>query len=206
MNEKLKSFLELTLIALLFILASYLIQTNLTFFQTFLADNLTGMLIYILILIIATVIAPVSAFPLIPIASNIWGTNTSATLNIIGWLIGSMIAFYLSREYGVNLIKKIIPLNQINKLEKRIPKENVFWSIVFLRMAIPVDILSYALGLFSKISYQRYFWATLLGITPFAFIFAYLGNLPVYYQIIAAAIGITIISIGFLIKNKLKKQ
>jgi len=68
-------------------------------------------------------------------------------------------------------------------LEKKIPKENLFLGIIFLRMVIPVDILSYALGLFSKIKTRDYLLATIIGVSPFAFIFAYLGRMPFYYQI-----------------------
>jgi len=37
-----------------------------------------------------------------------------------------------------------------------------------LRMVLPVDILSYALGLFSNISFIRYMLATIIGVTPFS--------------------------------------
>jgi len=59
-------------------------------------------------------------------------------------------------------------------------------------MGIPVDILSYAVGLFTDIHAITYFWATLVGIVPFAFIFSYAGMFPWYLQISAFIIGIRI--------------
>ncbi len=107
-----------------------------------------SMFLYVFIVIIAVVIAPVSAMPLLPIASNMWGGFIAATLNIIGWTIGALIAFAIARKYGILLVKKLISIGKIEHVQALVPEQNIFWSIVFLRMAIPVDILSYALGLF----------------------------------------------------------
>lgn len=134
------------------------------------------------------------------------GVFIAGLLSIIGWTIGSMIAFLLARKYGVSLIKKFIPLNKINKLEQKIPKENVFWGIVFLRMIIPVDILSYALGLFSKIKFKRFTLATLIGVSPFAFIWASLGIVPFVLQIVVLSAALIILLVGYLIKTDLKRR
>jgi uncharacterized membrane protein YdjX (TVP38/TMEM64 family) len=133
-----------------------------------------GMIFYVFITAIAVVIAPISTFPLIPIASIVWGYVVAAILSIIGWTIGAQIAFIIARRFGKPLVQKFISLEKLESFEKRIPEKNLFWSIVVLRMTVPVDILSYALGLFSKISYSKYFWATIIGVTPFAFIFSYI--------------------------------
>lgn len=48
-------------------------------------------------------------------------------------------------------------------------------------VVVPVDILSYAVGLFVPMSYSAYLAATVLGVTPFAFVFAYsMDTLPLY--------------------------
>ena len=152
--------------------------------------------------IIATVIAPLSSVPLLPVVSSIYGWFIAGLLSVIGWTIGSVIAFWLARRYGMPLVKKIVSLESINNIEKRIPEDNLFWSIVFLRMVVPVDFLSYLLGLFSHIKYKTYFWATLIGVTPFAFILAYLGTLPLVYQIITFTIAAIFILVGLLIYRK----
>ncbi len=73
---------------------------------------------------------------------------------------------------------------QVEALEKRIPKRNIFWLVVLWRMAVSVDVLSYVLGLVSKISFQDYVLATAIGVTPFGFFFAYAGILPAWYQVV----------------------
>ena len=46
-------------------------------------------------------------------------------INWVGWSIGSIIVFCISRKYGVPLIKRFISLKKLNKLESKIPKENL---------------------------------------------------------------------------------
>jgi len=204
MKEKIKSFVEIILIVIFFIASSYLIQKNIFNITNVIGKGFLSMLIYILVVIVAIVIAPISAIPLLPLASNIWGWFTVGLLSVIGWTIGALIAFILARKYGVPLIKKFISLNKINKFEKLVPNENIFWSVVFLRMSIPVDVLSYALGLFSKISMRNYFLATLIGVTPFAFVLAYAGTISFVYQIFAFFIAMVIFIIGILIVSRKK--
>ena len=72
---------------------------------------------------------------------------------------------------------------------KRYIPQDVFWSIVVLRLVMPMDLLSYLLGLFTHISWGKYAAATALGVTPPAFLLAYLGKLPHAYDIFAFGIG-----------------
>jgi uncharacterized membrane protein YdjX (TVP38/TMEM64 family) len=203
MKEKTKSFIGLLIILGLFILSSYLVRENIDLIKDLIGNDFLGILIYILITITAIVIAPISMMPLIPIASNIWGRVPTAIILIFGWTLGSIIVFYISRKYGVPLIKKFVSLEKINKLESKIPKENLFLDILLLRMIIPVDILSYALGLFSKVKFKTYFLATIIGLIPFAFVFSYLGTIPFYYQILGFFIvGLIITLIHEFYKKK----
>lgn len=198
-KDKIITIIEIILIISFFIFFSYLIQTNFVNIKDKIGSGFNSMIGYVFVVIISIVVAPISAFPLLPIASQLWGWFIAGILSIVGWSIGSIIAFSLARKYGVELIKKIIPLEKIAKYEKIIPQENVFLSIVFLRMSVPVDLLSYALGLFSRISFGRYALATVIGITPFAFIFAYAGTLPFYYQLAAFLIAIVMILVGLIV-------
>ena len=141
----------------------------------------------------------ISAIPLFPIASALWGENITALLGVLGWTIGAVIAFVIARKYGVAIVGKMIPLKKLYKFEKKIPTGNLFFTVVFIRMVLPIDGLSYVLGLFSKMSLKSYTLATVIGLIPFCFVFAYLGAIPVYYQIIFLMIGLGVFLIGFLI-------
>lgn len=142
-----------------------------------------SILAYTLITAVATIIAPLSTIPFIPIAVGIWGSLVTAILNIIGWAIGALGAFFISRKYGRAFVEKIVTKERLESVGKRFPEKNIFWTIIFLRMTVPVDVLSYALGLFENITWKMY-TVTLVGIIPFAFVFAYAGTLSIELQIL----------------------
>lgn len=202
MKEKTKSYFELGLVILFFIALSYFVQANVGFFRPIMSLGIYGMLVYLFLVILAIVLAPVSTVPLIPVASKMWGFGISAALNILGWTIGAVIAFWVARVYGKNLVKKIISLDSLEKIEGKIPKENAFWSLVFLRMALPVDVLSYAVGLFTKMDLKTYTLATFLGVIPFGVVLSYVGSAPFYYQITAILVSALIIYFGLRHVNK----
>ena len=205
-KNKIKSLIVIFFAIFFFIIASYIAQSYVKELKEYIGAGFVGMILYIDILVIATVIAPLNAVPLLPVASALWGWFFAGLLSIVGWTLGALIAFSLARRYGAPLVRKFSSLEQIEKYEKLIPRENIFWSIVFLRMAVPVDILSYLLGLLSHIPLSTYLIATLIGISPFAFIFAYVGTLPLYYQIIAFVAAIIIILTGHFVGRKIKKE
>lgn len=185
-NIKLKlwSFFGVAVVVFLFVLFSYFIQTKLSFFEGLIVDGWFGMVIYVLLKIVATVFAPITVLPMIVLAVGLWGVFIAAVLSVVGWTIGGVIAFGLARRFGVPIIKRFISLDEIYKLEDKMKIGNTFWSVLFLRMIVPVDVLSYALGLFSKIGFGSYALATFIGVIPFAFAFAYLGEVPYIYQMI----------------------
>ena len=76
-----------------------------------------------------------------------------------------------------------------------------------MRMVIPVDVLSYAIGLFSTMSLKSYTLATVIGITPFAFIFAYTAKLPLWLQVCVLIFTGVVIIYGYKhMKNSFTKS
>ena len=196
------------------LLLAFLLITFLFVFMSFFAENykiqieeivkedkILGMFIYVFTSRFAVIISPVSAMPLIPLASHLWGWFTAGCLSILGWLLGAQIAFFLARRFGKPLVQKLIPIEKLHALERQIPEKHLFWSVVFLRIFVSVDLLSYALGLFSNMKNSSYLLATFLGIIPFAFIFAYTGTLSVYFQLGILLVGFIVTLIWYIIKK-----
>ncbi|MBU2104213.1 MAG: VTT domain-containing protein [Nanoarchaeota archaeon] len=195
MKSETKSIIGLLLIVIFFVFFSYLVQTNLKFVESLIVNDFLGIFVYVFLAIMSVVIAPVASVFLMPVASNLWGVFLTGILSIVGWSIGSYIAFVLARKYGIDLIKRFVSLEQIYEFEKRIPSQNIFWIVVLIRMITPPDFTSYAIGLFSKIKTAPYMIATIIGLAPFSFVLAYLGVVPFIYQII----GFLLIGIFVLI-------
>lgn len=192
MKKKLiSSILGGILIIGLFLLVSYYIQNNTEKIKDSIEGYETlGIFIYILALIISIVIAPVSVLPLIPIASNIYGWFFTGIMNYIGWFLGSVIAFFIAKRYGKPIVKRFVSLQRIKEIEDKIPKKNKFFSLIFLRIiAFPADVFSYALGLFTDVSWKLFLATTAIGELPFSFILAYLGDLDIKIQIIIFVVG-----------------
>jgi uncharacterized membrane protein YdjX (TVP38/TMEM64 family) len=185
--------LSIIVLAALFIGSAYAAQTYQEQLYALVAGHaVVGMLIYIGLAALTTVVAPLSSAPLIPLAGSVWGPIATAIASIIGWLLGSVIAFMLARKYGKSIVERLAPNADLDAWQKRIPERNLFWTIVLLRMAVPVDALSYALGLFTSVSPLKYTLATLIGITPFAFVWAYVGVLPLSTQLTIGAVGLVV--------------
>jgi len=212
MNEKTKDRIKasfvLILILAMFFLMSYIVQSNLINLKFFYENKLLSVFIYILILILEVVILPLNSYPLVPIASNLFGWIPAATYSLIGWTIGSFIAFFIAQKYGKPILTKIVSLKDVEKFEKRIPQKHMFLSVVLLRIFLPTDIVSYALGFFTKMKKTTYITATLIGYIPMAFAVSYLGVIPLRYQIIGFVIGGLILLIGgwLMIKRFDKKN
>ncbi len=63
-------------------------------------------------------------------------------------------------------------------------------------MSLPVDLISYALGFTSTMNYLAFFFTTLIGVAPMAFIFTYASASSVFIQITVSIFAMTIFCIG----------
>jgi uncharacterized membrane protein YdjX (TVP38/TMEM64 family) len=79
-------------------------------------------------------------------------------------------------------------MERVRRLRPYIPM-HPFWSVVLLRLVIPMDVISYVLGLFTEMTWTSYAVATALGLTPSAFILTYIGKTPRAYDLIMFGIG-----------------
>ena len=149
-----------------------------------------GAFVYFLLTIIAVVIAPISTFPLLPIAVSLWGPFLTATLSITGWTLGSVIAFLLARRYGKPIVRRFADISEVERLAGLLPKEHMFFTLIALRVAVPVDIFSYAVGLFVPVSLTVFTLSTLVGVSPFAFIFSYAVTKSLWYQVGAVVLSV----------------
>jgi uncharacterized membrane protein YdjX (TVP38/TMEM64 family) len=150
---------------------------------------LPGVFLYIALNILDAMIAPGATLPLIPIAAKAWGRIPAALVTTVGWTIGSLLAFLIARRWGASAVKKITSYERVTRLKKYIP-DNLFWSVVLMRAVMPMDVISYVLGLFTDMSWQSYLGATALGLLPSALLLAYLGKLPNAYEIFTVCLGV----------------
>ena len=179
--------------------------------KQYLGENkiLTGLSLFVLIFL-ATVLAPLTAFPIVPMAATFIGPFASAVISVLSWTLGAVVAFLIARYWGRPVLARLVDMKEIDRFGKYIPEGNEFVLLVLLRMLIPVDVLSYAVGLLSKIRLRTYALATLIGVTPFTFLFAYGGEafLEQNYRtfIILGIFSLVVFILTFLVyREKIKK-
>ena len=193
-----REIFAVVIIIVLFVIAGYFAQVYLASLTDLLGEyGALGMLIYVLGATIATIIAPLSFLPILPVAVALWGSFTAAVLSIGAWSVGAAVAFLLARRYGRPLVRHFVGEQRMNYISEFLPQKRLFIAVVFLRIAVPVDLLSYILGLFAVMRFWPYMAATIIGITPFAFAFSYLADFNVWYQIGAFVIGALVVAISF---------
>jgi len=147
-------------------------------------DTSFAMMVYVIFTALAIIIAPISTLPLIPVASIAFGWVVASVLYIFGLTIGSYGAFLIARYLGASVFSRIFSSNTIYILENRVPQKARFWTVILLRLLVPVPVLSYGLGLFSRISHISFILTTVIGVIPFSFLFSYVGTISIAYQLI----------------------
>lgn len=169
-------------------------------------------LIYILLIIMAIIFAPIHPFIFYVSGGILFGPYISWALTMIGVTIGSSIAFKLSQIYGRGFVERHVSKKHIAKFDGISEKYGSI-SIFLLRLnpLTSSDVWSYIAGL-TKIKLGKFLMWTLLGLAPAIFIQVYfgkeIGENPILFRIfvIVAIIYLTILLMGviylFLMKNK----
>ncbi len=199
-----KKYFSVIMVILLFLLASFVSQRYTEAVSGLILEyGNWSFLAYVLITIVATVVAPLTSVPLLPILVATWGPLLTIVLSVFGWTIGSVIAFWVARKFGKPLVSRFFSLEKLEKIENKIPEKNLFWWLIFLRMTVPVDVLSYALGLFSKISWRIYIPTTFFGTIPAVVIFVYFGGLSFEIQLgVFLIVAVILLFVFFVFKKK----
>ena len=137
----------------------------------------------------------------IPIGVATFGPFWAAVLCIVGWWLGSVAAFAVGRYYEAYLLSRFASFQNYMYIDKLVTEKNMFWKLIFLRMTFPVDVLSYALALFSKrVTHSMNAITTLIGIAPFAFVFTYAGEM-MYKNVVWLTGVLAVVFIVWLIIN-----
>lgn len=137
--------------------------------------RLLGASVYVILLAGSVVVLPFSSLPLLPLATRSYGVPLTALLSAAGWWLGAMLAFQIAR-LGRRWLERVISMEAVDRLEDKVPGDIGFGGIVVLRMILPVDLVSFALGLLKRLRFRTYALASLVGILPFAFVWSYAGG------------------------------
>lgn len=94
-----------------------------------------------------------------------FGTMTGFWCNYIGISVGSIIAYFLARKYGIDIVLALFPEKQYEKWSKRIEKSRSYDWFLFIATLLPLfpdDFLCYFSGLM-KMNSKKFIWIIILG-------------------------------------------
>jgi uncharacterized membrane protein YdjX (TVP38/TMEM64 family) len=123
---------------------------------------------------VIAVLAPMATnLPLVPFAALAYGPGWTAALLLGGWIAGAMLSFLLGRRARATILRRFPSVRRHADIDRLIHRRHRLLSLVLLRMTFPVDVLSYALGMFSRrTSALDNALSTALGAAPFALLFS----------------------------------
>jgi uncharacterized membrane protein YdjX (TVP38/TMEM64 family) len=189
-----KEYVSLVVVAAILAAALFLVHTYAEDIRQFIEDHpVSGVIVYLLLNIADAVVAPGATLPLIPVVANAWGHIPASLATTAGWTMGSLVAFFIARRWGAPLVRKLTSIERVKRLKRFIPK-HLFWSVVLLRAVMPMDVISYALGLFTDMKWSEYAAATALGLAPSAFLLVYLGRTPRAYTMMMVIIVAAVVA------------
>lgn len=189
-------------VSALFFASSYYAREYIEPLSVFVArGGVLAMVVYVVIVIAAIVLAPVTSVPLVPVAAAVWGVAVATVLSTIGSVCGALIAFGLGRRFGIPIVRKLINEQRLAHIRQLIPQRHLFWWTLVLRFITPVDALSYAIGIFTKIKWRPYLLATTIGVIPFELFYAYTGTLSLRLQLSLAGIALILFALVWIMRT-----
>jgi uncharacterized membrane protein YdjX (TVP38/TMEM64 family) len=138
-----------------------------------------GVAVFVATSALAVLMPLLTNLPLVPLAVLAWGPAWTALLLLAGWLAGAAIAYALGRHARDVVLRHFPSVQRHADIDRLIHPQRRMVSLVLLRMTFPVDVLSYALGMFSRrATAVENVLSTAIGAAPFALLFAFYPALP----------------------------
>ncbi len=199
----------LALVVWKFELLSYVTIDNVRGFNE--AHKIFGPILFVLIYVTVIVLL----LPIIPfavLAGAVFGLFPGFVYVSIGAMLGASVAFYIARHYGRGFVEKLSRgrFKSMDKYDKKIEKDG-FRTVLLIRLIplLPFKSPNYLLG-FTKVKQRDYTLATIIGILPESFVFAYVGasfsTLSPWKIFVAMLVVGGLCTIGYLLGQKAMKK
>ena len=172
-NKRTKNIISAILILLILFMLAFLIKAYFDGHfnsKESLQDYIKGFGVFAPLVL--TVIQAVQVvIPILPgffgcaVGAVLFGTTGGFICNYVGISLGSVIAFFLSRKFGVSLIKIMFSEGKYEKWSAITDKWKSFPTFMFIATLLPLspdDFLCYFSGL-TKMSAKKFIWIIVLG-------------------------------------------
>jgi len=137
-------------------------------------QTVLGVVVFIVFAALSAMLAFVSSAVIVPVGVYVWGKAASLLLLWVGWILGGVTAYTLSRYFGRTVVQVLLPRPLIERYENLIPRRASFGFVLLLQLALPSEVPGYLLGLM-RYHFWRYIAALALAELPYALATIYLG-------------------------------
>lgn len=137
--------------------------------QKYAASNvIAAQAIFVALAALSALLSPFSSVPFVPIAVTIWGESATIALLLLGWTLGGIGAYTIGRSAARPILDKFVRSETAHRYADWIQDHATFAGVLLFRLALPAEILGYALGIV-RYHFGKYVLATFLAEAPFAF-------------------------------------
>jgi len=134
-----------------------------------------GPIVIISLLILEVIVAPIPGFIIAISSGYAFGPVLGTIYTYLGNVIGTFLAFFLSRRFGRPLIERLVKKEKLEKYDKFFQDEGlaVFWA-GYLFPVFPSDIISFLAGL-TSIKWRRFIPIVIIAYIPYVLLFSLFG-------------------------------
>jgi len=164
-----------------------------------------GVVIYMVLIVLAILIAPIPTSPLVILAGITFGPWKGMIYTLISATIGAVFAFLISRFFLGEIIRKKVENNVFYKKIKGKDNKNILRIILITRLMpqVSFDLVSYVAGL-TGIKVISFAIVTFIGMIPIVFLMSFFGYL--IEPFLSWILGFLIIALVLYIIYLLKKR
>ncbi|MEP7214913.1 MAG: TVP38/TMEM64 family protein [Anaerolineaceae bacterium] len=122
-----------------------------------------GPVVFVAVMALSVLFAPIPNFPIFVAAGLAWGPVVGTVYSMAGLLIGSTLAFYVSRRFGRRHLPRLIggrATDRLDSVAQTMGGRVVFWSRML--PAVNFDWISFVAGM-TSIRFAPFFVASALG-------------------------------------------
>lgn len=135
-----------------------------------------------------------SSIVTVPVAVFAWGQMQTLFLLVLGWFIGAMLAYFIGRRFGRRAAEYFVSPAALDRYGRLVVTELSVMSVVLLKLALPSEVPSFALGIV-RYPLPKYMIVLVLSELPFALWAVYLSGALIADQ---RAVFVLLLLAGFL--------
>ncbi|MAF35533.1 TVP38/TMEM64 family protein [archaeon] len=164
-------------------------------------------IVFILLYIVATVFF-LPGTPLSIASGVLFGPIFGTIYVVVGATVGASIAFFVARYFGEGFVDSFLKdkFKTLHEYDHKLEK-NGFVVVLLLRFIplFPFNGLNFAFGL-TEVRFKHFFLATLFGIIPGTFVYAYLGSSLSSFNVYNIIIALVLLALFIIVPHKIHKH